>query len=82
MALTAEQRAFLRQEMAEQISAARVPFTLTRAQFNAAIAAADDWIEANAASFNAAIPQPARGVLSPAQKAELLYRVARARFGG
>lgn len=82
MALTTEQRVRLRQQLAEEISAARLPFNLTRAQFDAAIAAVDDWIESNAAGFNAAIPQPVRSALTAAQKPELLYRVARARFGG
>lgn len=49
---------------------------LTKAQLRAAIDAADDWAEANAGSFNAAIPQPARGVLAAKQKAIILAFVA------
>jgi hypothetical protein len=43
--------------------------------------AADDWLSANAASFNAALPAAARAGLSPAQKARLVAAVALRRFG-
>lgn len=48
---------------------------LTKADFRAAIDAIDGWIDANAASFNTAIPQPARAALSAHQKAELFMLV-------
>lgn len=53
--------------------------SLTRAQLRPAFDASDDWAVANAASFNSALPQPARGVLTAADKALLLSRVIRRR---
>ena len=52
---------------------------ITKAELQAAVNAADDWADANAASFNTAIPQPARGALTAAQKALILAVVALAR---
>lgn len=45
---------------------------ITKAQLRAALDAADQWASDNAASFNAELPQPARTVLTAAQKARLL----------
>ena len=42
--------------------------------------AADQWASDNAASFNAALPQPARTVLTAAQKARLLAWVILKRY--
>lgn len=53
---------------------------LVRADLKAAIAAADSWADSNAASFNSAIPQPARGALTARQKARLLMAVVKRRF--
>lgn len=53
--------------------------SLTKAELRAALNAADDWLSSNAASFNAALPQPARGSLTAGQKASLLMYVARQR---
>lgn len=58
------------------------PLALTKDDLTAAVAGLDDWLEANAAGANAAIPQPARAALSAPQKAALLSYVALARFGG
>ena len=82
MALTTAIRLALRAEYGSILSERRAAFNLTKAQLDAAIAAVDDWIEANAASFNSAIPLPARTELTAAQKAELFFLVARRRFGG
>jgi hypothetical protein len=54
--------------------------SLTRAELRAAIDATDDWTVANAASYNSALPQPARGVLTAPQKALLLSYVIRRRW--
>lgn len=67
---------FMREE-----STARQPMGLLKANLKAALDAADDWAEANAASFNTAIPQPARGALSARQKAKLLALVLERRYG-
>ena len=61
-------------------SARREPLPLTKADLRAAIDAVDAWAEANAATFNLAIPQPARAALTPRQKAELLATVVRRRW--
>lgn len=53
---------------------------VTKADLRAAADAIDGWVDANAASFNAAIPQPARGQLTAAQKARLLLVVVAKRF--
>ena len=55
--------------------------TLDHDQLLATVVAVDDWIEANAAGLNAAIPQPMRGTMTPPQKAELLAYVALKRTG-
>ena len=82
MALTTAIRQALRAAYGSTLSERRDAFNLTKPQLDAAIAAIDDWIEANAASFNAALPLPARTALTAAQKAELFFLVARRRFGG
>ncbi len=53
---------------------------LTKADLRAAIDAADQWSDDNAAAFNSAIPQPARGLLSARQKAALLVFVTKRRW--
>ena len=54
----------------------REPLNLNKANLDAAIAAADTWIDANAASFNAALPVAARTNLSAMQKTLLFCAVA------
>lgn len=51
-----------------------------KADVLAAINATDDWLEANAASFNAALPAAARTGLTSKQKARLLVAVIRRRY--
>ena len=53
-----------------------------KASVRAAIDATDDWIEANLAGFNSALPQPLRSGLSVSQKAWLFMLVAGKRFSG
>jgi hypothetical protein len=53
---------------------------LSKADLRAAVDAIDDWADANAAAFNAAIPPPARTSLNARQKAWLFYHVVRRRF--
>jgi hypothetical protein len=55
---------------------------ITKADLRAAVNALDDFLDTNASAINTAIPQPARGSLSAAQKARLLSLVALRRFGG
>lgn len=61
-------------------SAGAIPIPVNKADLRAAIDAIDGWIDANAAAFNAAIPQPARGALTAREKASLLTYVIRRRF--
>lgn len=75
--LTTEERRALWQEW---MTANREAVSIAKADLRAAVDAVDEWIEANMASFNAAIPQPARGALSAKQKALLLAFVLRRRF--
>lgn len=54
---------------------------ITKVDLRAAVNALDDFLENNAAAINTAIPQPARGSLSSAQKAQILAYVALRRYG-
>lgn len=53
---------------------------LTKADLRAAVNALDDYFSANAATLNAALPQPARAALSVTQKARLLMFVVTRRY--
>lgn len=54
---------------------------LTKTDLQAAVNAADDWADANAASFNSALPTTFRNNATSAQKALLLAVVVLARYG-
>lgn len=54
---------------------------LVKADIAAAIGAVDDWIDANATSYNQALPQPFRGTASAPMKTLLLCFVAMRRAG-
>lgn len=75
--LTTEQR---RQVWAEWMRENRATVGITKDELKAAMDAVDDWVDANTASFNTAIPQPARGALTSTQKAHILMMVVRKRF--
>ena len=51
-----------------------------RADIRAAVNAADDWVVANATSFNNALPTAAKNNLTAAQKALLLTYVVKQRY--
>lgn len=53
---------------------------ITKDELRAAVDALDQFFSDNAATVNAAIPQPARGVLTTKQKALLLTHIIRARY--
>lgn len=53
---------------------------LSKADVRAALNALDDFLNTNATTINNAIPQPARGALTTAQKARLLNMVVRYRY--
>jgi len=67
-------------EFMDESSSVRDPLDLTKADLRAAVDGLDDWLEANAAAVNQAIPQPARGSLTAKQKARLLVFVIKQRF--
>lgn len=62
------------------LSSRREALALTKADLRQAVDAADDWINLNAASFNAALSVSARTNLAARQKAELLVYVVSKRF--
>ena len=66
--------------MAQVCSARESIGTLTKAEIRAALNALDQWFSDNAATINAAIPQPARGQLTTDQKARLAMLVIRNRY--
>lgn len=53
---------------------------ISKQQIRAALDAVDDWVNANQASFQAALPSPANAVLTKQQKAALLVYVVEKRF--
>ena len=81
MALPSEDRVKIGHKLAELFAQGR-PVTLTKPQFQAAVAGIDDFLDANANAMNQAIPQPARAELSNAEKAALFSFVAMKRWGG
>ena len=55
--------------------------TLLKPDLRAAVDAVDVWIDDNTASYNSALPLPARTELTAKQKALLLMAVVQRRFG-
>ena len=78
--MTSAQRAELWALYMQDISDARESCAITKAQLRAAVDALDAWLDTNAATINTAIPQPARGSLTTAQKARLLTYVIRQHY--
>ncbi|MFI7449554.1 hypothetical protein ACIBQX_18805 [Nonomuraea sp. NPDC049714] len=70
MALTALNRARVLNHWM-RTNSAQLP-AVTKPDLAAAVAAMDDWLDANVASLNAAMPQPARAELGVAMKLEIL----------
>lgn len=57
------------------------PVAFTKPDLAAAVAAVDDWVEANTPSFNQALPLPFRTSATAAQKAEIFAYVLWRRVG-
>ena len=55
---------------------------VTKSDLQSAVNAADDWADANAASYNTALPAAFRTNATASQKALLLAIVVLARYGG
>lgn len=76
MAVLSElRRADLRKRLHQLLSQLGLPVSALKAEINATIDAADDWREANAVSFNQALPLAARNALNAKQKALILMLV-------
>lgn len=67
-------------EFMRELSREREPIAVTKPELRAAVNALDDFFNTNAAAINTAIPQPARGALTAAQKARLALFVIRQRW--
>lgn len=80
--LSDEARAEVMREFMRWWSHDSAPATMNKAQLVEVVAAADAWADANAASYNTAIPQPQRGLMTARQKAKMLSLVITKRFGG
>lgn len=78
--LTAEQIEQIRNELAREASEEREGLELSKPDDRLAIAAIDAWVDDNRATFNAAIPEPARSTLTGRQKLRRFLGVVRIRF--
>lgn len=78
--LTPPERRALYKDFMEDASSRWEPLGLLKGELKAAVDAVDDWVEANQAAFNQAIPQPARDALSNRQKVRLLLYVVKKRY--
>lgn len=79
-ALSAGDRTLGFQQYLAERNAVRDPLECNKPNIKAAFDATDAWIDANMASFNAALPLPARTALTTPQKALLLIACAQRRF--
>jgi hypothetical protein len=79
-ALPTADRARIWRGLQRQWSAQQETVGVMKADLLAAVNAADDWVDANAASFNSALPAAARTNLTAAQKSLLLCAVVLLRF--
>lgn len=79
--LSDAKRAECNAELMREVSQQSESFgALTKADLLAAVNAIDQFLHDNAATINTAIPQPARGALTTAQKSRLMRLVMRKRF--
>lgn len=73
-------RALLHQQVMSELSSQREGCLSVKVDVRATVNAMDDWVVANAATFNLAIPLPARTQLTASQKARLFSAVVLRRF--
>lgn len=78
--LSNNDRAAISADFQRKISDIQMPIGINKSDLRLAINAIDQWIDDNAASFNSAIPQPARSALTTKQKAWLFNLVMKQRF--
>lgn len=81
MALDSSNRAACNTALQRFFSSQASAVGITKADLRAAVDAVDDWCDTNATSYNTALPQPARGSLTVAQKNLLLAYVCMRRAG-
>jgi hypothetical protein len=77
--LTTQQRLALKDNAIRRIAGMT---GLLKSDIAAAANGLDSYIHTNASAINTAIPQPARGALTTAQKSQLLTLVLQARYEG
>jgi len=81
MAVLSEQdRQEVRHSLGKHFSRLRKGIPLDKDEWKEVVDAADQWIEDNAASYNLAIPLPARTELDSADKALIFFFVANKRY--
>ena len=64
----------------EFMALAAGPHSITKADIRAAVNALDDWYNTNALNANAALPQPARGAMTQADKAHMSNLIVTKRY--
>jgi len=79
-ALSETERRAVWADFMRELSNERDPLPLLKTDLRAAVDALDDFLVANAAAVNNAIPEPAKSALTTAQKARLLMFVVRKRY--
>ena len=78
--LSNKNKELLNQVFADEESNERRKVVPGKQDIRAAIDAVDNWLEANRASFNAAIPAPAKSGLTSRQKMKLLMLIINKRW--
>lgn len=80
MALTPEDQDRIWRGLMRHWSGEREPVAVAKMAIREAVTATDQWIEANQASYNAALPEPFRSGATAPQKTLLFCAVALARI--
>lgn len=78
--LTDIQRIEIRNDIMVSLSQHRETILLNKLDLQGAVNAVDNWINANAGSFNAALPVPVQIALTAKQKLRLFLSVVQKRF--
>jgi hypothetical protein len=79
--LTTEQRREIWAKVQQDLSASHEPIgAISKSDLRDALDAVDVWVSTSAASFNSALPEPAKSVLTPLQKSRALLYIVRKRF--
>ena len=80
MPLSEPERELVFLNVEEDYSKNRIPTSLSRQDLRAAVAAIDDWIDANLASFVAALPQAVRDGTTTRQKVRMFQHAIAKRW--